>query len=80
MVQFYITRTGLPVSRPVLELKGFQRVTLAPGESRTLTFTIPARQLAIWDENLAEANPPGPLLLWAGNNSANLTLLDVEII
>ena len=80
VVQLYITRTGLPVSRPVLELKGFQRVTLAPGESRTLNFTIPARQLAIWDENLAEANPPGPLRLWAGNNSANLTLLDVEII
>ncbi|RNJ64457.1 MAG: beta-glucosidase [Porphyrobacter sp. IPPAS B-1204] len=86
VVQLYITRTGLPVSRPVLELKGFQRVTLAPGESRTLTFTIPARQLAIWDENplkpngLAETNPPGPLRLWAGNSSANLTPLDVEII
>ena len=55
-------------------------MTLAPGESRTLTFTIPARQLAIWDENLAETNPPGPVRLWAGNSSASLTPLDVEII
>lgn len=80
VVQLYITRTSLAVSRPVLELKGFQRVALAPGESRTLTFTIPARQLAIWDDNLAETNPPGPVRLWAGNSSASLTPLDVEII
>jgi beta-glucosidase len=80
VVQLYITRSGLAVSRPVLELKGFQRVTLQPGESRTLSFTIPARQLAVWDENLTETNPPGPLRLWAGNSSANLTPLDVEII
>lgn len=80
VVQLYITRSGLAVSRPVLELKGFQRVTLQPGESRTLSFTIPARQLAVWDETLTEINPPGPLRLWAGNSSANLTPLDVEII
>lgn len=80
VVQLYITRSGLAVSRPVLELKGFQRVTLQPGESRTLSFTIPARLLAVWDENLTETNPPGPLRLWAGNSSANLTPLDVEII
>ncbi|MFO6428881.1 glycoside hydrolase family 3 N-terminal domain-containing protein [Erythrobacter sp. W302b] len=80
VVQLYITRSGLSVSRQVLELKGFQRVTLRPGESRTLSFTIPARQLAVWDDTLTETNPPGPLRLWAGNSSANLTPLDVEII
>lgn len=80
VVQLYITRSGLSVSRPVLELKGFQRVTLRQGESRTISFTIPARQLAVWDDTLTEANPPGPLRLWAGNSSANLTPLDVEII
>ena len=80
VVQLYITRTGLSVTRPVLELKGFQRVTLQPGESRTLRFTIPARQLAVWDDTLAETNPPGPLRLWAGSSSASLTPLDVEII
>ncbi|WP_301751876.1 glycoside hydrolase family 3 N-terminal domain-containing protein [uncultured Erythrobacter sp.] len=80
VVQLYITRSGLAISRPVLELKGFQRVTLEPGENRTLSFTIPARQMAVWDEALTETNPPGPLRLWAGNSSANLTPLDVEII
>lgn len=80
VVQLYITRSGLSVTRPVLELKGFQRVTLKPGESRVLTFTIPARQLAVWDDTLAETNPPGPVRLWAGSSSAQLTPLDVEII
>jgi beta-glucosidase len=82
VVQLYVTRTGLAISRPVLELKGFRRVTLKPGESRTLTFTIPAHQLAVWDETLAETNLPGPLRLWAGSSSSTDTLspLDVEII
>jgi beta-glucosidase len=80
VVQLYITRTGLSVSRRVLELKGFRRVTLQPGERRTLTFTIPARQLAVWDETLTETNPPGPVRLWAGSSSASLASIDVEIV
>jgi beta-glucosidase len=80
VVQLYVTRTGLGVSRPVLELKGFRRVTLQPGERRDLTFTIPARQLAVWDETLTETNPPGPVKLWAGSSSASLASIDVEIV
>lgn len=80
VVQLYITRTGLSVTRPVLELKGFQRVTLQPGESRTLAFSIPARQLAIWNDALAEVNEPGPVELHAGGNSSALTSTLVEII
>ena len=80
VVQLYITRTGLSVSRPVLELKGFRRVTLQPGERCDLTFTIPARQLAIWDDTLAETNPPGPVRLSAGSSSASLASIDVEIV
>lgn len=80
VVQLYITRTNLSVSRPVLELKGFQRVTLAPGESRSLRFTIAPRALAIWDADLRETNEPGPVRLSAGNSSASLASIDVEII
>lgn len=80
VVQLYITRSGLSVSRPVLELKGFERVTLEAGESRILRFTLPPRALAVWDETLTETNPPGPVQLSAGNSSANLASLLVEII
>jgi beta-glucosidase len=38
------------VKRPAKELRGFQRITLQPGEKRTLTFTLPASKLAYWDE------------------------------
>lgn len=80
VVQLYITRTDLSVTRPVLELKGFERVTLQPGESRVLRFTIEARQLAIWNDALEEVNEPGPVKLSAGNSSASLTSTLVEII
>ncbi|MFN4241092.1 MAG: glycoside hydrolase family 3 N-terminal domain-containing protein [Erythrobacter cryptus] len=80
VVQLYITRWQLGLARPVRELKGFARVTLDPGESRSLTFTIPPSELAVWDDALEETNPPGPLRLWAGNSSASLSYTDVEII
>ncbi|HSJ78433.1 MAG TPA: glycoside hydrolase family 3 N-terminal domain-containing protein [Erythrobacter sp.] len=80
VVQLYITRTNLSVSRPVLELKGFERVTLKPGEARTLTFRIPARQLAIWNGSLVEVNEPGPVTLHAGSSSDALSSTLVEII
>ncbi len=80
VVQLYVTRSELPVTQPVLELKGFQRVTLQPGERRTLHFTIAPRQLAIWDRAMNEVNPPGPVVLSAGNSSVQLKSAQVEII
>jgi beta-glucosidase len=72
VVQLYITRTDLPVTRPVLELKGFERVTLAPGESRTVRFTITPAQLAYFDRQMKEVNGPGPVAVHVGNSSASL--------
>ena len=80
VVQLYITRTQVSVTRPVLELKGFQRITLAPGETRTLRFTIEPRQLAIWNRDMEEVNEPGPVALAAGSNSAELKSVTVEIV
>jgi beta-glucosidase len=72
VVQLYITRTELPVTRPVLELKGFERVTLAPGESRTVRFTLTPAQLAYFDRAMKEVNGPGPVAVHVGNSSASL--------
>ncbi|UIP08215.1 glycoside hydrolase family 3 C-terminal domain-containing protein [Erythrobacter sp. SDW2] len=80
VVQLYITRSDVSVSRPVLELKGFERVTLAPGDQRTVRFTIEPRHLAIWNRAMAEVNEPGPVRLSAGKSSANLQSIDVEIV
>tara|TARA_R110002072_G_scaffold242564_19_gene401574 strand:- start:26534 stop:28933 length:2400 start_codon:yes stop_codon:yes gene_type:complete len=79
VVQLYITRHSVSVTRPVLELKGFRRVTLEPGESRTLTFTIPPAQLAFWNRDMVEVNEPGPVVLAVGNSSASLKTTEIAI-
>ena len=80
VVQLYITREEVSVTRPVLELKGFQRVALAPGETRTLRFVIEPRQLAFWNRDMEEVNEPGPVTLSSGPSSATLKSVKVEIV
>ena len=80
VVQLYITRTEVSVTRPVLELKGFSRVTLQPGEMRTVDFTVTPAQLAIWERQMREVNEPGPVELSAGSNSQDLESVKVEIV
>ena len=50
VVQLYVHQVKSSVKRPTKELRGFQRVTLQPGEIKSLTFTLPAEKLAFWDE------------------------------
>ncbi|MBB3033678.1 glycoside hydrolase family 3 N-terminal domain-containing protein [Alteriqipengyuania lutimaris] len=80
VVQLYITRTNASVTQPVLELKGFERVTLAPGEARTVRFEIEPRRLAIWNRAMEEVNEPGPVTVSVGNSSASLRAVEVEIV
>ena len=80
VIQLYITRTDLSVTRPVLELKGFERVSLEPGENREVRFSITPRHLAIWNRNMEEVNEAGPVALSAGNSSAALKSVTVEVI
>ncbi len=80
VVQLYVTRTQASVTQPVLELKGFERVTLAPGEKRTVRFEVEPRRLAIWNRAMEEVNEPGPLMLSVGNSSASLKSIEVEIV
>jgi len=48
--QLYVHQEECPVKRPVKELRGFQRISLQPGETKTVTFPLPAAKLAYWDE------------------------------
>jgi beta-glucosidase len=48
--QLYVHDIDASVKRPRLELRGFERITLKPGEQRTVTFMLPAEKLAFWDE------------------------------
>lgn len=69
VVQLYITRTEVSVTRPVLELKAFERVELAPGETRSLRFVLEPRQFAFWNREMKEVNEPGPVTLSSGPSS-----------
>jgi len=80
VVQLYI---GLPyrsVTQPTISLKGFERVTLAPGERRTVTFTLEQRHLAIWNRDMLEVVEPGPVVVSVGNSSASLKQAEFTIV
>src|SRR5439155_26302341 len=69
IVQMYIGDPVASVSRPIKELKGFQRVTLQPGESKRLQFAIIRRDLQFWS-NGRWVVEPGEFKVWIGPNSA----------
>jgi beta-glucosidase len=69
VAQLYVHDLVASLAQPVKVLKDFEKFTLAPGESRTLTFTLPASALAFSD---LEGNPvveAGEFDLWVDNSS-----------
>jgi len=50
VVQLYVRHTASKVTRPKRDLRGFKRITLKPGETRTVSFPLSAQSLAYWDE------------------------------
>ncbi len=72
VVQLYVRDPMASVTRPVLELKGFARVSLAVGESRTVTFETPIGQLGFYDRDLTYVVEPGVIEVFVGTSSADL--------
>jgi len=70
VVQLYIHQRAGRASRPVRELKGFQRVTLQPGERRTLRFELDEASVQYWSSAAKGwVIDPGTFDLWVGNSS-----------
>ena len=72
VVQLYVRDDHASVTRPVLELKRFQRVTLNPGERRTVTFELTPADLALWNVQMQRVVEPGTFTIFAGPNSVEL--------
>lgn len=72
VVQLYVRDEQASVTRPVLELKRFQRVALRPGERRTLTFELHPADLALWNQRMRRVVEPGAFTISAGPNSVTL--------
>lgn len=81
VVQLYLNDPVGSLSRPTRQLCGFQRVALAPGESREIRFVVGTGDLAFWQgESLAQAVldwEPGRFLFLLGPDSANLQAVEV---
>ena len=72
VVQFYIRDMVGSIARPVQELKGFERISLKPGESRTVTFTIDAELLKFYNKDLEYVCEPGQFEAIIGPNSRDV--------
>ena len=70
VAQLYVRDLVGSVTRPVKELKGFQRVALQPGEARTLRFETPAHDLGFHGLDMKYVVEPGAFQVWVGPNSA----------
>jgi len=70
VVQLYVRDRVAPTSRPVRELKGFSRVTLAPGEHKTVEFSVNANDLGSYDPSMKWIVPPGTFDVWVAPNAA----------
>jgi beta-glucosidase len=73
VVQLYVRDQVGDVTRPVRELKGFERVALAPGETRRVRFTLSTDDLAFTNQRMQLVTEPGEFDVWIGG-SANADL------
>ncbi|HZB46820.1 MAG TPA: beta-glucosidase BglX, partial [Pyrinomonadaceae bacterium] len=79
VVQLYVRDVAASRARPVKELKGFRRVTLQPGERRTLTFKLTPAELGFYDEAVRFVVEPGAFKLMAGRSSADPEMLEAAL-
>ena len=69
VVQLYIRDLAGSVTRPVQELKGFEKIALAPGQSRTVSFTLRPADLAFTRADMSHGWEPGDFSLWIAPSS-----------
>jgi beta-glucosidase len=79
VVQLYVRDDVTSVTRPVKQLRGFQRVALAPGESRTVTFTLGFEDLALYDIGMKRVIEPGTFTVFIGGSSDATSQVQFEV-
>jgi beta-glucosidase len=79
VVQLYIRDPVASMTRPVKELKGFQRVTLQPGEKRRIEFVLDREHLGFWNREMRYVVEPGEFRVMVGANSVDVTEAKFEV-
>jgi len=72
VVQLYIHDVLGSVTTPVISLKGFERITLKPGESRIVKFKIGAEHLSLWNREMKRVVEPGEFKILVGSSSSDI--------
>lgn len=72
VVQLYIRDMVGSITRPVKELKGFQKILLKPGESKEVVFTITVNDLKFYNSELKFVAEPGDFKVFIGGNSRDV--------
>jgi beta-glucosidase len=79
VVQLYVHDRVAPTSRPVRELKGFQRVALAPGERKRVEFTVQAQDLGSYDPEMHWILPAGTYDVWVAPDAVSGVAATFEV-
>jgi len=80
VVQLYIRDEVASVTRPVKELKGFKKIHLKPGETKTIEFVITSDMLSFFNQTMEKIIEPGKFKVFIGGSSENLLEADFELI
>ncbi len=79
VVQLYIRDVEASISRPLMELKGFERITLKPGEKRTVTFTITPELLKFYNSDLEYVLEPGDFTIMTGPDCKHVSQATLKV-
>jgi beta-glucosidase len=79
VVQLYISDVAASVTRPVKELRGFQRISLRPGEKRSVEFTLTPEHLSFYGHDMRPVVEPGAFKVFVGSNSVDLLEASFEV-
>ena len=79
VVQLYIRDEISSVTRPIKELKGFQRVSIKPGETRSVSFSIGPQELQFYNREMKRVVEPGAFKIMVGPNSVDLTSVSLDV-
>ncbi|MBS1997364.1 MAG: beta-glucosidase BglX, partial [Cyanobacteria bacterium SZAS LIN-2] len=79
-VQLYVRDMVGSITRPVKELKGFQQVSLKPGESKTVSFTLTSNDLRFYNSDLKYVAEPGDFKVFVGTNSQTVKSASFKLL
>ncbi len=79
VVQLYIRDEISSVTRPIRELKGFQRLPIKPGETRAVTFPVGPEELRFYNREMKRVVEPGTFKIMVGPNSVDLTSVSLDV-